>query len=607
MPPFSRWMPALLALLLALTPLAPAGAQTAEPPAVAGRRVGLLSTAAACVRVGAGQGQANATVRLRWAGDIDAAYLVLAVGGSEGGHSLYINGQRIGAAPARPAAPECQPGLTPDPLGGGDRIAIPAGVLRQGENTITLTNDADRADGWTAAGLHVEIEGVLSGPPVSALAQEGQPAAPAGVGAQLLKTSVVLTSTYEQAVFSRVVTQTVALQIPTSYTPGTPAPLLIAVHGYGGTGADLRDDAPLGLAAEAEARGWLMAAPDMHGLFYINTGMYALGYTGAQRDIVDTVNYMLANYTVDTSRIYLIGVSMGGEMSLLTASKYPDVFAAAAVWKPPTGIAVWHDEVAALSAFGSCALSSALDVGPYCIALRLRNETTAYPAGFPFEYQRRSPVEYARNLKRLPVRLWHHQADLLVPVHHSLDIRDAINAQTPSVTAALITSTVSLSCSSANHLHCWDPDMTDLADFVSGYTRATAVTAPATVNVRTDESGSFHWLNVARASNSYATLNWTEVQASYSAVTGKITAVVTDTQTTTLGFNLGAAALPVVNAPGLSAAGLGRPAGVYVVQVGSTVSQQVYTSGYLTVTVPAGTPTTVVISPFSQYLPVVWR
>ncbi len=46
-------------------------------------------------------------------------------------------------------------------------------------------------------------------------------------------------------------------------------------------------------------------------------------------DVKQLVDYYLANYPIDTDRVYVIGLSMGGMGTYQITSKYPDLFAAA--------------------------------------------------------------------------------------------------------------------------------------------------------------------------------------------------------------------------------------------------------------------------------------
>jgi len=129
------------------------------------RQVGLTSTTVDCLVVKAGTlDSASVAVHLEWEGQIEEAFLMLAAAGSEGGHSIYVNSQLVGSAPFRPGGQLCQAGSSVPTFISTDMIPIPTEVLVKGENVITLTNDANVNDGWTAANLYLEINGVLSLP-----------------------------------------------------------------------------------------------------------------------------------------------------------------------------------------------------------------------------------------------------------------------------------------------------------------------------------------------------------------------------------------------------------------------------------------------------------
>jgi len=515
-----------------------------------GRWVGLISTAVECLVVKAGTPDtASATVYLEWEGQIEEAFLVLAPAGSRGGHSIYINGRRVGTAPVWPGGQLCQ---IEAPI---VDVPIPAEVLTQGENVITLTNDRDITDGWAAANVHLEIHGILSGPPAASLEPIRLASPILGLRtAAVMSGTIPLTSSYELAQ-GRVVTQLVSYQVPASYTGNISVPLLIGVHGMGSTGEWMRDF----LAAEANNRGWLLAAPDMHGRYYINTGEYALAYLGAQHDIIDTIEYVMSEYQVDPSRLYLLGHSMGGEIATVVAAKYPDVFAAAAEWSGFTDLADWYYELGTLE-------------GLYGTLTRIRRETGGTPSDVPFEYQRRSAMEMPQNSRLIPLHMWHNEADLLVPIHHSLDLADAINSWSPPMPVTVTTATV---VCTDTYQHCYSPNLAEVFDYLGGF--ALSAHSPSSLTIRTDESKPYYWLNVAQTGGDH----WSQVQASYDRTKSAVTAHISDTRPLALAFNLGSTPSMgrVTERPGM-----GLPATTYLVKGGGNYRLADYTAGYLSTT-----------------------
>ena len=562
------WLATGLAMVMTLTlwnRVSAAGPPEDNPDQSDGRRVGLMSTAVECLVVKAGTlDSASATVRLEWEGQIEEAFLVLSAAGSEGGHSIYVNGQRVGSAPVRPGGSLCRtesPAKVFDPT---DMIPIPIEVLAKGENVITLTNDANINDGWTAANLYLEIHGMLSGPPVASLEVTPPASSILEVGAMAaISDTVPLTSSYELAQ-GRVITQLVSYQIPMSYTGSDSVPLLIGIHGMGWNGQSIADF----LAAEANNRGWLLAAPDMHGNYYVNTGRYALAWPGAQHDIIDTIEYMMSEYEVVPSRIYITGGSMGGQTSAMMAAKYPDIFAAAAPWKPLTDLAIWYDELGNMG-------------DPYNIPKRIRAETGGEPSEVPFEYQRRSPMEMPQNSRLIPIKMWHDVDDILVPIHHSRDLKDAINSWNPITPVILIEiASEENECTTNPYQHCYNPDPADVFDYLESFTLSSQ--PPLSLTIRTDESKPYYWLNFAQTGGDH----WSQVQASYDLTKKTVTAYISDTHPLTVAFNLGST--PIMGRV-MEQPGMGLPATTYLVKGGGNNDLYNYTSGYLTTTLASTT------------------
>jgi poly(3-hydroxybutyrate) depolymerase len=124
--------------------------------------------------------------------------------------------------------------------------------------------------------------------------------------------------------------------VPATYTGAAPTPLVIALHGLGGSEDSMFDVYAKQPVALAEQHGFLMAAP----LGYRPDGFYGAG-TGAsndaavqrrlalsEQDVLEVLRLMKTYYKVDERRIYLIGHSMGAIGTWHLASKYPDIWAA---------------------------------------------------------------------------------------------------------------------------------------------------------------------------------------------------------------------------------------------------------------------------------------
>ncbi len=121
---------------------------------------------------------------------------------------------------------------------------------------------------------------------------------------------------------------------PPSYRPDTPAPLLLAAHGTGGSGR--RQIAPW--RAVADQLGMLVLAPSEAGSNE--------GYDFSRRErhaALAAVRWLRRRWNVDENRVFLTGVSRGGHLVWDLATRFPDRWAAAAPliggprWNPADG------------------------------------------------------------------------------------------------------------------------------------------------------------------------------------------------------------------------------------------------------------------------------
>ena len=90
---------------------------------------------------------------------------------------------------------------------------------------------------------------------------------------------------------------------------------------------------------EAFRRGWIVLQPDFRGP---NLRPEACGSKLARQDVLDAIEYVIANYKVDTSRLYLAGSSGGGHMAMLMAGYYPERFSAVTAWVGISDLAEWY-------------------------------------------------------------------------------------------------------------------------------------------------------------------------------------------------------------------------------------------------------------------------
>jgi poly(3-hydroxybutyrate) depolymerase len=132
--------------------------------------------------------------------------------------------------------------------------------------------------------------------------------------------------------------------VPSVYKPGAHLPLVVALHGLGGT-----EDTFLGrsgglLETLAEKHGFVVAAP----LGYRINGQYGSTlrrFTDAARkrtadlsekDVLNVLKLVSEEYGTDPERTYLMGHSMGGGGTWYLGQKYADKWAAIAPIAAPT-------------------------------------------------------------------------------------------------------------------------------------------------------------------------------------------------------------------------------------------------------------------------------
>lgn len=128
------------------------------------------------------------------------------------------------------------------------------------------------------------------------------------------------------------VTREYILYAPASYTPGTDVPLLFAFHGYTSNAAVLRayskfDDI-------ADTAGFIVVYPQgtvFNGNTHWNVGGLQAGSPADDLGFTDALlDSLIADYSIDQTRVYSTGMSNGGYMSFLLACQLSSRIAAIA-------------------------------------------------------------------------------------------------------------------------------------------------------------------------------------------------------------------------------------------------------------------------------------
>ena len=182
---------------------------------------------------------------------------------------------------------------------------------------------------------------------------------------------------------------------------GPAVPLLVFLHSWSGS----IEQGPM-LVGLAKQRGWVMIAPAFRG---INNNPEACASDLASQDIIDAVEYAKSHARIDTDRIYLVGGSGGGHMSLVMASRVPGLWAAVSAWVPISDLTAWHAESTARK-------NNYAKMIEQCCGGKPGPATEA-------EYRHRSPLFHLAAAKGVPLDIntgIHDGHTGSVPVSHSL-------------------------------------------------------------------------------------------------------------------------------------------------------------------------------------------
>jgi pimeloyl-ACP methyl ester carboxylesterase len=192
------------------------------------------------------------------------------------------------------------------------------------------------------------------------------------------------------------------LLLPGWYGPKShPAlPLVIAPHGSGpGPFLELAR-----LWGNLAARGsFAVVLPEGQGR---ELAHYSWGYPGQIDDLgrmPEIVRRALPWVSIDDTRVYAVGGSMGGQESLLLVARYPHLLAGAVAFDSPADIALRYEQ---FSRLGDGELLRTL----------MRTETGGTPDEDPDAYAERSPLHFARAIAAsgVPLQIWWSTRDELV-------------------------------------------------------------------------------------------------------------------------------------------------------------------------------------------------
>ncbi len=197
---------------------------------------------------------------------------------------------------------------------------------------------------------------------------------------------------------------------------GPEVPLIVFLHSWSG---GFEQGPPW--IDRAKKLGWVLVAPDFRGP---NSRPEACASDLASQDIVDAVEYAKSHARIDTDRIYLVGGSGGGHMSLVMAARAPDLWAGVSAWVPISDLTAWHAESTARK-------------NNYAKMIEQSCGGKPGPAT-EAEYRHRSPLFHLAVAKGVPLDIntgIHDGHTGSVPVSHSLHAFNVLAASDKQVLA----------------------------------------------------------------------------------------------------------------------------------------------------------------------------
>jgi len=130
-------------------------------------------------------------------------------------------------------------------------------------------------------------------------------------------------------------TRSYSIFVPSSYRSGQPVPLVVMIHGCTQDANDFMIGTQMNLLAERE--NFIVIYPEQSPVHnaancwnFFETANQRRG-SGEPQVIVDMVNHVRSNFTINSDAIFTAGISSGGALTTTLGVLYPDVFRAISV------------------------------------------------------------------------------------------------------------------------------------------------------------------------------------------------------------------------------------------------------------------------------------
>jgi len=182
---------------------------------------------------------------------------------------------------------------------------------------------------------------------------------------------------------------------------GKPVPLLVQLHSWGS-----RMYLPDATLRECVKRRWAVIGPHYRGG---NTKPSACASEVAMQDVLDAVAHVCKRFNIDKNRIYVMGASGGGHMTMAMVARAPQLWAGASEWVGISDLFKWH---------------------AYCKAKNngYDKKMEACCGGAPGtskevdeQYRKRSPIFHLSKAKGVPFDFNHGHLDGAIPPSESIN------------------------------------------------------------------------------------------------------------------------------------------------------------------------------------------
>ena len=165
-----------------------------------------------------------------------------------------------------------------------------------------------------------------------------------------------------------------------------------------------------GMAQYAERYGMNLLLPEFRGPNLVSNPHreQACASELAMQDIVDAIDYVTANFDVDSGSVLLLGGSGGGHMALMMCGLCPERFRAVAAFVPITDLERWAGE------------------NP-----NYTEHILACCGNSAEELCKRSPISHIDAISRANLKIFHGKFDDSVPFTHSMDLYNRVLLRNP--------------------------------------------------------------------------------------------------------------------------------------------------------------------------------